>query len=73
MNLCPPGISSSEVVTSSTAKASRQVPRNSDGITLENIVDVTLENIDDVTQVNIVDVTVNESCDVTVVFSFQQQ
>ena len=72
MNLCPPGISSSEVVTSSTAKA-RQVPRNSDGITLENIVDVTLENIDDVTQVNIVDVTVNESCDVTVVFSFQQQ
>ena len=64
MNLCPPGISSSEVVTSSTAKA-RQVPRNSD--------DITLENINDVTQVNIGDVTVNEFCDVTIVFSFQQQ
>ena len=73
MNLCPPGISSSEVVTSSTAKASRQVPRNSDGITLENIVDVTQVNIGAVTLENIGDVTVNESCDVTVVFSFQQQ
>ena len=72
MNLCPPGISSSEVVTSSTAKA-RQVPRNSDDITLENIDDVTQVNIGAVTPENIVDVTVNEFCDVTVVFSFQQQ